>query len=632
LSNNKKESLKYRRARSRILVQVFILITIVIVLSGLATFFLLRNSQQRLIDESIDRLLQIEASNFSSSYNYIVQILVPKYVEIFEEMNPELLITAALEGELTEIQEIVNNDVSDMLDAGFLGLEKFLMIIPSQPLNPTPVVWASNDESLIYTWEIPDYLNSALENDDSYIWMEDGIPELGLEGEYLITLGQIESPFTPGIYFAYIGVKPMHNEIAAINGFFKEEIRSANLLLAIVLACSIALILLAIFLLLNFLIRKRITEPIDGLSTAAEEVMQGDLDVDVEVHEGGDFEGLERVFKQMVESFRSYIARSVGEEVDTPAKRDKTTPARSGRKRSRVLFEITAVVIVVMLIYGLATFFLIRHSQDRLIEDSIDRLVQTEAENFISSFDYATQLSAPEYVEAFEDTDLLKLATDLAEERISDIQREVNADIHAMVDTGFHGLRMVLMVAPPSQFIPEALVWASNQEDLIYNWEVPEYILTAIEEGTPYILMEDGIPELGLEDEYIITFNDLPDPLGTGIVFTNIGVKSMHEELAAINDFYSQERKRANLFLAIIILCTIALVALITFFFLNYLIRKQITRPVEELSAAAEQVMQGNFDVQVSVQEGEELESLKRAFNELVESFRKYIARPIEEE
>jgi HAMP domain-containing protein len=599
----------------------------VVVLSGLATFFLLRNSQQRLIDESIDRLLQIEASNFSSSYNYIVQILVPKYVEIFEEMNPELLITAALEGELTEIQEIVNSDVSDMLDAGFLGLEEFLMIIPSQPLNPTPVVWASTDESLIYTWEIPDYLSTAIENDDSYIWMEDGIPELGLEGEYLITLGQIESPFTPGIYFAYIGVKPMHNEIAAINGFFNEEIRSANLLLAIVLACSIALILLAIFLLLNFLIRKRITEPIDGLFTAAEKVMQGNLDVDVEVHEGGDFEGLERVFKQMVESFRSYIARSVGEEVDTPTKRDKTTPARSGRRRSRVLFEITAVVIVVMLIYGLATFFLIRHSQDRLIEESIDRLVQTEAENFISSFDYAIQLSAPEYIEAFEETDLLELATDLAEEHISDIQREVNADIHAMVDTGFHGLRMVLMVAPPSQFIPEALVWASNQEDLIYKWEVPEYILTAIEEGTPFILMEDGIPELGLEGEYIITFNDMPDPLGTGVVFSNVGVKSMHEELAAINEFYSQERKRANLFLAIIILCTIALVALITFFFLNYLIRNQITKPTEELSAAAEQVMQGNFDVQVSIQEGEELEALKRAFNEMVESFQKYIPR-----
>jgi methyl-accepting chemotaxis protein len=200
-----------------------------------------------------------------------------------------------------------------------------------------------------------------------------------------------------------------------------------------------------------------------------------------------------------------------------------------------------------------------------------------------------------------------------------------------MIDTGFHGLRMVLMIAAASQFMPEALVWASNDEGLIYSWEVPEYILTAIEEGTPYILMEDGIPELGLEGYHIITFNEMPDPLGLGVSFTNMGVKSMHEEIAAINDFYNQERKRVNLYLAIIILCTIALVVLITFFFLNYLIRKQITRPVEELSTAAEQVMQGNFDVQVSIQAGEELESLKRAFNEMVESFRKYLTKPVDQ-
>ncbi len=41
------------------------------------------------------------------------------------------------------------------------------------------------------------------------------------------------------------------------------------------------------------------------------EVMTGNLDVDVKVHEGGDFEGLEYAFKEMVESFRKYIAKSI---------------------------------------------------------------------------------------------------------------------------------------------------------------------------------------------------------------------------------------------------------------------------------------------------------------------------------
>jgi len=44
--------------------------------------------------------------------------------------------------------------------------------------------------------------------------------------------------------------------------------------------------------------------------------MEGNLDVDVEVHKGGDFENLERAFKEMVDSIRKYIAKSTGEEQD----------------------------------------------------------------------------------------------------------------------------------------------------------------------------------------------------------------------------------------------------------------------------------------------------------------------------
>jgi len=61
-------------------------------------------------------------------------------------------------------------------------------------------------------------------------------------------------------------------------------------------------------------IGKRITRPIDELSAAAEEVMEGNLDVEIEVRRGEEFEGLKRAFKDMVESFRRYIAKSVGEE------------------------------------------------------------------------------------------------------------------------------------------------------------------------------------------------------------------------------------------------------------------------------------------------------------------------------
>jgi nitrogen fixation/metabolism regulation signal transduction histidine kinase len=71
-------------------------------------------------------------------------------------------------------------------------------------------------------------------------------------------------------------------------------------------------IIIVTFFGLRLMIRKRITEPIDILSAKAGEVMEGNLDVYVMVHKGGEFEGLESAFKEMVESMRAYIEKSVG--------------------------------------------------------------------------------------------------------------------------------------------------------------------------------------------------------------------------------------------------------------------------------------------------------------------------------
>jgi HAMP domain-containing protein len=624
---------RYGRARSRILIQITILISVVVVLSGIGTFFFLRNSHQHIKDQSIERLIEVEANNFSSSYNYIAQLIFPVYLERFEVLEPEELM-AMLEGEeLTDIQRTLKDDLENMIDAGLLDLEKILVVVPSSMLIPETFVFTSNEESLITDWEIPDYLVSALEEEATYIWMENGIPELDLEGEYLITIGKIASPFFPGIFFAYVGIKPMHDKITAVNNFFDDEIKSANLLLGIVLGVSILIVLLILFFLLNYLIHKRITGPIDELSTAAEEVMKGDLDVEIKVHEGGEFQGLEYTFKEMVEGFRSYIARSVGEEPDSNGnannKKVKAATSKKRRRRAGIVSQITIILMVVMIAYGVVTFFLIRNSQQRLIDKSIDQLVETEAENFFSSLDYAIEISIPAYMEVFEMIDIQEMIAALTEGRIIELQELINADMQEMVDIGFHDLVKVILVVPASGLNPKTTVWASNDESLIYEWELPDYFAAAIEEGTPYILVEDGVPELGFTGEYLITFNQVENPFIPNMPFYYIGVKSMHEEINAVNDFYDQESRRVNLYLAVILGGSIIIIILITFFFLNYLIKKQITEPMDELSTAAEKVMQGDLNVQVSIQEGEELESLKRAFNEMVESLRTYIAKSV---
>lgn len=617
-----------RRARSKILIQITILVSAVVILSGAASFFLMRNSQRNLVDKSVDQVLEMEAANFSSSYNYIIDLLVPKYTEMFMDIDQEESISAGIAGEASEMQDTINHDIQEMLDAGFLGTEKFLLVVPPSFLTPTPVVFASNDTSLVNTWDVPAYLLPAIEEDTPYIWMEDGVPELDLEGEYLITLGEVKSPFIPGLSFAYVGFKPMHDEVAAINAFFDDETRSANILMAAALAISIVLILLVIFLLLNRLIRKRITEPIDTLSSSAEEVMRGDLDVEIKVHEEGEFAGVEYAFKEMVDSFRMHIARSVGEEQGAHKNEERVRPAR---RRSKLLYRITAMIVAIMLVYGLATFFIIRHTQENLTNKSIDHVVEIEAENFFSSLNYAIQVAIPEYEEEFKDADLAQQVADMNAEKLSPIQEEVNEDIRRMIDAGFFGLESGMIVIPPSAFLPQAMVWASSEESLVYNWEVPDYILTALAEDKPYLFVEEGIPELGLEGEQLVALVQIENPLGFGMDFAYVLVRPTQDEVAAVRSIYDQERTRASLLLLAIILGSIIFLIFICFVVLNYLIKKQLTEPLQELSNAAEEVMRGDLDVQVSVQAGEELENLKRAFNEMVGSFRRMIAQSVGE-
>ena len=117
-----------------------------------------------------------------------------------------------------------------------------------------------------------------------------------------------------GYVAGYVGIKPMDEEIASINDFYSEESRKTSLTLGLVVGISILVVILISFFVLSYLIRKRITEPIEELASSAGEVMDGNLDVDVKVHEGGDFANLERAFKEMLESIRKMIAKSVGGE------------------------------------------------------------------------------------------------------------------------------------------------------------------------------------------------------------------------------------------------------------------------------------------------------------------------------
>jgi methyl-accepting chemotaxis protein len=616
------------RTRSRILLKITLLLSTVIIISGIATFFLVRDSQQNLADKCEGCLLETMAGNCSDAYNNAARLLYPTYAKQFTDMRDEDLVSSTISGEITEAQKTISSDVGEMLDSGFLGLQRFMLIIPPQAFLPEAMVWASDDQSLIYNWDVPEDLTAALKEDDLYIWREDGVPELGLDGEYLITLGKMESPYTPGLFYAYVAFRPMSEEMVSIQTYFNQEKRSANLLLVSTIAASMAVILAAVFFLLGFLIHRNITKPLDELSEAAGEVMQGNLDVEIEVREGEEFADLKLAFKRMVEGFREYIDMSVGEGLEKKVMAgDAAKPARQSGKRSSILWHATAILVVIMAIYGVGAYFVLRHAQDNLIDNGIDRMVQAEVDDFRSSLDYTINISVPRYVESFKSSDLQVILADLAAGRISELQETVNEDMRNMVDNGFHDIRKVMLVVPPSGINTETIIWASNDERLIYGEECPHCLIEAIENGDNYLFLSDGISELGVEGECLITINKVENPLMPSMPFVYIAAKPMAQEMAAIDDFCGQERARANLYLAFILEGSIILVILIAFLFLRSLIRKEVVEPVAELSAAADRVMHGDLDVSVSVREGEELEGLKRAFNEMVASMREMFSR-----
>lgn len=616
----------YGRARSGILLRVTILVSVVVVLAGVASYFLLRSNQQNLADECVESLVKMEASNFSTSYSYMGQLLFPEYIEKFKDLDEADLFESLQQGETSELQELLNEDMEGMVESGFMGLEEILVFLPPSFMISQPLVIAGSEETLIRDFEMPDDITKGIEDGSTFCWRENGVPELGLEDNCLVSIGYAESPLFPGICYAYLGFKPMREELDAIDSFYQDRMDSANMMLMIVLEGSVFAILLIVFLLLNYLIRRRITEPIVQLSEAADELMRGNLDVEVEVHPGGDFEALETAFSEMVKSLRGYIARSVGQEAG-PGKDARKNVARSVARRARILWDITGIMVVVMLITGLLTFFVLRRSQNSLLDDTVDLMIETEAKDFRSSLDYTVAISFPSYVEEFDAASVQEMLLDLNAGRISGLQETVIEDIEVMVSSGYHGVEKVLLVVPPSTVSPDFMIWASNDEELVYSRELPQELVEAIEEEKPYIIMEEGVSQLGMNSEFLVTFNQVDNPLMPTMPFHYVAIKPLPEEISSIREFCSRQRAEASLYLAGILVGSILLVILITFFLLNHMLTRRITRPVEELSAAAERVMQGDLDVQVEVEEGGSLESLQRAFNEMVESLRRYIIR-----
>ncbi len=298
------------KRRSRILYQITVMIISVFVLAGLISFFFFRGSQNNLAEKSKEKLIETESMDFSSTFDVVTEYVISGFKTSDVTWDIQDFINKIMKKIITRPQMQLNSLLKQMVDKGMIGIELMIVLIPPGLITTEPMVLASNDESLIYKWQAPDYILEGFKEQKPYIFREDGIPELGLPGEQLILLKEYRGE--AGMFWL-MAVRPMGNEVRDINNFLNKEKGKSNLIIAVVILSSLFIIIAITFFLLSYLISKKITSPIDELSRVAEEVMEGNLEVDIPIHRGEEFEGLKRALAEMIKSIKLMVERSVRE-------------------------------------------------------------------------------------------------------------------------------------------------------------------------------------------------------------------------------------------------------------------------------------------------------------------------------
>jgi len=245
----------------------------------------------------------------ATSFDLIAQVYATQAIDIALRLGPVDAAKGLMNKQISETQAYIDNVFKEKIDSGMLGMNYLMFIQISAPGMPQPILFASSDPSLLYHWDVPQDLVDAVNEGNTYLYMENGIPELGLAGEQLITIKNMQYPEWNYVG-ALIGIKPMHDDIMEINDFYNKGRNKLILILGLSVLISILGVIIISFFILNYLLRKRITEPIEELTVAAGKVMEGNLDIEINEHPGSDFYILENAFKQMLESLRKLFDKA----------------------------------------------------------------------------------------------------------------------------------------------------------------------------------------------------------------------------------------------------------------------------------------------------------------------------------
>lgn len=658
-----------RRAGTKILFQVIVLILIVFIASTFISFLFFRNSQNTLIQNSKDELVEYKARLLCSTNRFVTNIiakivLVENPGTSLQTMTNDMAI-GFNQNTLTPMQAGVNELLEQLVTDKLFNSDMALYALPpeSGAGYRSMIVMSSNPETIYQ--ELPSELrelatmgesengNERVRVDDriSYEFFEDGIPSLGLEDEHLVS-AYVYSPDPAGSDLWFFIFSSMHDELAAIDSFYSEESGKINTAIILLIIGISLIIVVLLFLVLNYLIRKNITRPIDELETAAEKAMDGDLEAEVPVVEGEEFEGLKTVFNSMLASLREILNMAAGggesdgtiEPTPSSGKKGITrTKSKQRSGRSSIFFKVAVMVVVIFIIGASLMMVMFNSSQSRLAEKTKQRFVRSTAETLAANYFYLGNVVQRYFYDIFPQLSDPKqsgeLITNYRTKKIDPIIEKINETIRLFPDEGITGINMNFQAMAPTPGIFEVPTIIMSSEDELMFQELPDELIELhelteeessayrerIDEGTTYMLVDDGPPYLGLTGKHLIVNNDHHIEAGMRVTYWVFTIKPMDEELAEIDSFFSSERNKLLITMGIVVSISSLLAVILIMFVLQYLLRTRITRPVDELEEVAGRVMDGELDIEIPIQAGEELEGLKRAFAAMLESLRKLV-------
>ncbi|MBN2169164.1 MAG: HAMP domain-containing protein [Actinobacteria bacterium] len=628
-----------RKTRLKISFQITGIVLLIFVIASAVGFVFFRGSLNELTQNSKDKILDSVGKLVSESHNFTSSYLINVEVMRLKTDDPTQLSSeleqAKADGKPMPSQQAGTAFLKDLVDSGIMGITTACYVLPpTEGLNDKPIIIGSSNDGLLYR-EIPEELLEIATGDSAqYKFFEDGIEALGLDGEYLVSSYQIEQPDSEGALW-YLDFKPMGDLISDIDAFYQKENQRAYLLLGIVVGSSILGFIIISFLVLGYLIKKRILNPIDELSEAAEKVVEGDMSVRVGIKPQEEFWELKKVFNDMISSLDKIIHKKFGsenayEEAGGSSKAGKIRRSRF-KPKSMMLVEVVALFTVLFVLSGVASLLVVNMSMNNYSKKSQDILIETEAALIDSSHEFGLKLvmianpiaSQPENSQE----QMQEFIRAFNNKEISYIQEEGSQLLGNMVKYSLFGFVLVYDVLPPSPLTSDYTVVISSDLNFIYSTPPEEVIKMLEKEEDSYQLFENGFPEMGLDGAYLVTTFKFGETPGSPLYFWSVEYRPMEEELADIESFYQQEsRKLTWTMVLVVVICLIAM-SLITYFSLGYLIKKQITEPIDELVVVSREVMEGDLDVEVTVRPGEEFEGLKKAFNQMITTLRDLVEK-----